>query len=575
MRPGEGNLGRLAVAIAWLAILVATAEAQNLDAESGRAAEGHLASEDSSEEPVMEVGEDSLSPQNGDVVIIPELKSIRLFTDAGESGDDRARAQAQALVDTRVQPGLKRYVGKPLTIAALIELRREAQRIFDRHSSALMRVLIPEQEISSGEVVLVAIAARVGEIEFTSESGQKGWRLSPGVTVDRQILIDDLDWLNRPSFSSASVLLSPGDRPGETDLRVSVPEVEKPWVVFSSWDNHGVDTLGNDRWSFGAAHLDLFDRNIELTYQFLGDSEFDRLRAHLATAILPIPAWHHEIRWLGYVAESEGEFDAGAEFGPLLLGGTSWQSSLEYRIPLPRAFHRRLRHELVGGFDAKGADSSLEFGVLDPLRSNTETYQFQLGYEGDWSDEWGSTRFDLSLFVSPGNWSPQNEDTAYEAARTGADSSYAYLLAGVDRGFDLPLGAQLAMELKAQVASTNLLPSEQLSLSGPWAVRGFAPSEWRADSGLVLRNELRAPAFAVLGAGDQWQPFGFVDLAWGESVAPLPDEEELSLGASGLGLKAEFGRFLSADFSYGWQIAENGFDDGETGRFQGRVTVRW
>lgn len=544
--------------------------AQNLDQ-----AESLRRPVERAEEPRTPTQGESLSdPENADVVLLDELKSIRLLTDEGVKGGAKAKAHVEKLIAKYVDPALEPYIGQPLTVSGLQEIKLIAQKIYDQRSSALIRVILPEQEISNGEVLLMVVAARVGKVDAAERRAQRLFRLQTGDVLDRQTVVDDLDWLSRPSRKTASVLLRSGENPGETDINLVVDK-EGPWRLFSSWDNYGVEILGKDRWTFGAAHSDLFGRDIEVLYQYLSDGAFDALEAHFATAIIPISALQHEIRWLGYLADSAFPVDLGTGFGEFDLGGESWQSSLEYRVPLPRIFQRKVRHELVLGFDAKGANTNIEFGRIFPLKTNTEIYQFQIGYEADWRDSLGLTQLDFALVTSPGNWNSQNSDAAFSTARLGADSTYTYLNFGINRSIDLPGRFQLYAEVDAQASSANLLPSEQLSLSGPWAVRGFRPSEIRSDSGVISRFELRAPALSVVKRGDLWQAFGFTDFAWGENDEPIFNERSIGLGSAGLGLRANIRKNLSTDLNYAWQIREQGFDDGEQGRFQARVSVFW
>ncbi|MCB1234719.1 MAG: ShlB/FhaC/HecB family hemolysin secretion/activation protein [Verrucomicrobiae bacterium] len=572
--PG-GGAAAFAVLLLPLWEFGGAAWAQNLDPRDGDA--------DSSSRrlPLSVIADDSrstepaLGAEETMVEILPELKAIRLLADAGEAGDAAARARMERLISEKVEPALSSYVGKPLTIGALLEIKATAQRIFDHHSVALTRVLLPEQEVSSGEILLVAVTARVGEIESDRPVERNAIRLGKGDALDRQTLVDDLDWLNRASRRSATALLTTGDEPGETNIRLGIDEIEKPWRLLAAWDNHGVEILGEERWTFGASHLDLFGAGIEAGYEYVTDSEFDRLAAHIAHATIPLPAWRHEVRWLGYLADSSAPFDLGAGREDLTLGGRSWQSSLEYRVPLARAFRRRVRHEAIVGFDAKGANTDIEFGFSEPFRTNTEIYQFKLGYEAGWTDKRGRTRASAYFLASPGGWNGQNDDAAFAAARFEADSSYSFAVFGLERTIDLPGGFVFDAEFSGQVATSNLLPSEQLSLSGPWAVRGFAPSEIRADDGCLARLELLAPPLAVGGRGLGWQPFGFFDAGWGRSVDPLDDEETLVLASGGLGVRGEFRNNISSEIHYAWQITEDGFDDPEMGRFEARVILRW
>ena len=56
---------------------------------------------------------------------------------------------------------------------------------------------------------------------------------------------------------------------------------------------------------------------------------------------------------------------------------------------------------------------------------------------------------------------------------------------------------------------------------------------------------------------------GFYDYGWGKNVHLLPDEpSSLTLGGIGLGIDYRLKRNLSLRGAYGWQVNQDGFDEG-------------
>jgi hemolysin activation/secretion protein len=125
------------------------------------------------------------------------------------------------------------------------------------------------------------------------------------------------------------------------------------------------------------------------------------------------------------------------------------------------------------------------------------------------------------------------------------------------------------------VASTNLLPSEQLGLGGYSSVRGYDPFAVRGDEGLMGSVELRTPGVPLLenlnisGLRDSLQLLAFYDFGVVRSVERLPDEpESISLQSIGLGLRYQLLTNLIARLDYGWQLQELPFaeEDDSDGR---------
>ena len=77
------------------------------------------------------------------------------------------------------------------------------------------------------------------------------------------------------------------------------------------------------------------------------------------------------------------------------------------------------------------------------------------------------------------------------------------------------------------------------------------------------------------GLIDRGRMFVFYDYAWGTNVNKLPDEPDVSLGGTGLGLDWRLEDYLSARIAYGWQVTQSGFDDDETGRWHFGVMARF
>ena len=145
-------------------------------------------------------------------------------------------------------------------------------------------------------------------------------------------------------------------------------------------------------------------------------------------------------------------------------------------------------------------------------------------------------------------------------------------------GFDLNVG------LTGQIASTNLLGTEQLVMGGATAVRGFGSSDLYADRGAVVRTEVATPPVGLLNLfgskanpdsesnsdevsvpgktqslQDQIRLIAFYDLGVGGSVDPLPGEEDYrTLQSCGVGLRYHVQQNLSINFDYGWQLSEVG-----------------
>ncbi|MGA0332865.1 MAG: ShlB/FhaC/HecB family hemolysin secretion/activation protein [Kiritimatiellia bacterium] len=155
-------------------------------------------------------------------------------------------------------------------------------------------------------------------------------------------------------------------------------------------------------------------------------------------------------------------------------------------------------------------------------------------------------------------------DDAFEAARAGAEATYLYGNLDLSRETRLPRGFSCTLQIEGQIASTNLLGSEAVSGGGFYSVRGYEEGEVIGDNGGVLRQELRLPALQPasnwFGAEtpDSLSLYAFQDAAYLWNTDELEGEEPFELASLGLGLDYQFGRVLTLQLAYGWQLTATG-----------------
>ena len=78
----------------------------------------------------------------------------------------------------------------------------------------------------------------------------------------------------------------------------------------------------------------------------------------------------------------------------------------------------------------------------------------------------------------------------------GASASYICDNVQVTRVTRLPYDLNWIVRLSGQLASTELLPSEQLGTGGTDSVRGYDPRVINGSQGVLASTELRSPCFS-------------------------------------------------------------------------------
>lgn len=515
-----------------------------------------------------------------DRVLTPALRGLVFVADAAAvkpSGvtEEGVDLTAVPLLDTPAfREKLAARLGKPLTLSGLKAITRDAVLALRAADRPVVDVIAPEQNISSGTVQILVAEGRLGEVRaegnrwFSSEKLTGEVRIAPGESIPGGALMDDLAWLNQNPFRRVDLVFARGAQPGETDVILRTQD-RRPWRVYAGYDDSGTPITDEERLFAGFNLGDVFKLGHQFNYQFTTSPDFVKMRAHSASYVVPLP-WRHTLTVFGSYAESQPDI-------PFFnLEGESWQTGLRYRAPLDS--FRGVEHALIAGVDFKRSDNNLAFGGTTVFAQSTDVAQLVLGYEAALADRFGSTSLGLTVALSPGGVGGRNDDADYTASRAGADARYAYARLALERTTLLPADVAWVTRGEAQVASTNLLGSEQLGFGGAASLRGYDEREVNGDGGFVLVNELRGPSFSLFKqAADRLTPLAFVDAGVAVIHDPLPGEERtVELLSAGVGLRYTLASNVIARADYGWQLRDSGLSPtGDNHRAHVSVTVAW
>lgn len=461
-------------------------------------------------------------------------------------------ARLPLLQDRRFVEAMADMLGQPLDAVAIGKLQARVNAYLQLSGQGLAYVSVPEQDASSGVVQVLVIQPRLGRLAiegavvFPESAYREAIRLQPGQVIDQRQLKEDLDWIRRSnSFRSAVVVAESGGQPGETDLTVRVTE-RRPWSFQVNASNTGTKNTRRERVGFGAIWGNAFGLGHIASYNLTANPELDNYVAHSLGYSVPLA--NRDI--LSFSA-TRADFEAMLP-APLDSTGYSFDFSANYERPLaPRGDYA---HSLAAGIDFKRSNSNVLFSNTPVFDNTTEILQFGLGYKGSMTDVYGRTAFNLGLKYSPGGMTDANKDMPFNTSRALAKANYHYATLVLDRLTYLPGGWSWSLNARLQLASENLLGSEQLAVVGSQGVRGFEEGKLYADRGLVLRNEL-GPAPFRFSEQFQARAYGFVDAARVSNVNRVAGERSSTGVASlGLGLHLSFRDRLTAHLDLGRRL---------------------
>ncbi len=514
------------------------------------------------------------------VLLLPALKGLRFVPDIKElvrNGVSQPGVSAGAglplLTDPAIRAKLAAFLGKPLHTHDLSQISQTILDWYRTHDLPVVDVAFPEQDINSGTVQGVVTVYRLGKVEvsgnhwFSSDVLSHEMQLKPGERLDFSELKDDLNRLNRNPFRSVNAILERSKTVGDTDVALHVQD-RLPLRVFASFDNDGVPSTGRDRYSAGFNWGNVFGLDQQFSYQFItspdlwrtrqrgaGHSNDPRFMAHSASYLVPLP-WGDVLNIFGTYVEQVP--DLGPNFDQV---GHSVQLSLRYERPLPAI--GALSQQIQLGFDYKRTDNNLDFGGTGIFASATNVEQFLAIYDATRPDGLGQTAIQNQLVVSPGGLSHGNTTAVFLASGVnGAKASYAYDNLQITRVTNLPWHLTSVVRLDGQLASAELLPSEQLGAGGTGSVRGYSTRTVNGSQGALLSLELRSPSYGPLAhlevpVLDSGQLLAFYDAGFVSNLhLQTGQARHATLQSVGVGARYSIDRYLDLRFDYGWQLTK-------------------
>jgi hemolysin activation/secretion protein len=490
---------------------------------------------------------------------------------ARATGIDTGDTTDGLLADPALAARLTPFLDKPASLDALNEIARQIVLFYRANNHPLVDVTVPQQKVSDGTVQILVTEFRAGTVTaagnewFSSKQLLSAIEVDPGDPIDNARLIRDVEWLNLNPFRQSDIVYRHGTAPGTTDILLQT-EDRLPLRVYAGYDNSGNVATGHDRWRVGFNWGDAFWADQQLSYQLTTSDNFWHGRetidgvhqdpnfvSHSLTWTVPLP-WRDRIEIFGVYQESvPGLTDFTAQ-------GISGQASIRY-IPTLGVLGTATQ-DLQFGYDFKVSNNNLEFGGVSLNKGGVETdiHQFVATYALTVPDALGSTSASGTLNWSPGNLSAGNSNAAFSASSSFARANYVYGLIELSRVTSLPEDLSLVARVRGQLASTSLLPSEQLGLGGASFLRGYDEYIASGDKGVLLSLELRSPVWKLAGA-DGLQLLTFFDYGSVhdqhtpiDPATNLPGSRGTELASTGLGLRYSLDRYVDLRLDYGFQL---------------------
>lgn len=493
------------------------------------------------------------------------------------------------------------FLGQPLSRKRISDIQAAIASAYRAAGYPFVSVTLPPQEVTGGVLTLRVVEFRTGAVQVSgAEPGAQAdiasrVRTAPGQRIAVDALEEDLDWLNRSPYRSVNGVFSPGDDLGLSTLTLEVTPL-KPWQVFGGWSNTGTHTTGFDRYfaGIGAALPGLPDSFV--SYQLTGSDNFwsdpgsvgsgpqqPSYYSQAGRLVLSTGARQNLEIVPSYVATRQNALGDAFAYDNETL-----EIPVYYRTALSNLVPGLYAGDLILGASAKTVSRTSYFTGENLGGASADLFELIAGWSVSRSDPYGTTGLDLKLIGNPGAVLGGNSDalwTTYSGGRV-TDVTYVYGTGALNRVTRLPIGFSWISNLSGTAAGQPLPDTEQLSLGGLFATRGYTLDDATVDTGVVWRNELRTPTFGLLSAhgvpraSDQLSPYAFLDMSWGRTyayeslVGPVP-QTDYGLAAVGLGADYVLNRAITATLVGGVALTDAIYTQAGDITFQARVYVSY
>ncbi|MFM0033348.1 ShlB/FhaC/HecB family hemolysin secretion/activation protein [Paraburkholderia strydomiana] len=142
---------------------------------------------------------------------------------------------------------LDHYKGQCVGKSGLDTLTKGLQKTILSRGYITTRVLLPEQDLSTGTLKVALVPGVIGKVRFADPATRGSWKSAfptrDGNVLNLRDLEQGLEQMKRVSSQDVSMQIVPTDIPGESDVVLDVKRT-KPWTVVASVDNSGTRATG-------------------------------------------------------------------------------------------------------------------------------------------------------------------------------------------------------------------------------------------------------------------------------------------------------------------------------------------
>ena len=386
---------------------------------------------------------------------------------------------------------LRTYEYKEYSLVGINNLLNSMNNELLRRGFSTTRIVVPEQNLSDGELQLILVEGRIGKIGFTDNSCKIYWKsvfpFREGDILNIREIEQGLEQMKRLLSQDVKVKLVPSNRDGYTDIILTVIQGDNVYGSVS-FDDSGLETTGKYQWyaNFGIDNPFFQQDNLRLGINLDGaNSGYEKgTREHNVFYSIPYgrhtfslgyqqSKYHQQMKVLPITFINSGKSDVTKFTWDYVLHRTAnMKTSMDFSI------RKRNSHTYINDMELpvqRLHATAVELGYGERIYIGKAMAYFRLGH-----------RFGVG-------WLGAQKDYDYESAPTTRYNMWLF-----DADFCQPFmfshrAAQFTCSLHGQWTQENrqLYGVDMLSIGNRYTVRGFSGKyTLMGSNGWFLRNEV-------------------------------------------------------------------------------------
>jgi hemolysin activation/secretion protein len=459
---------------------------------------------------------------------------------------------ARKLERKQVEKAVYPFLGPERTPEDVDAARAALEKAYHDQGWQSVSVIIPEQRVKRGVVVLEVVESTVGRLRVHGSRyhdlerlKRKAPSLTEGGVPNFNEVQRDIVALNQQAGLRVTPEIRPGVLPGTVDIDLNV---EDKLPLHGSIEVNNRYNSGTTHWrvSGGLSYSNLWQLGHTLGFNVQTAPERqDDAQVYSAFYMLPLPG---QERWNLVLQAMKQDSDISTLGGAAVVGrGEVVGLRLSRTLPSSSSYY----HSLSFGADYKSFEEDIVVAG-QTLSSPVTYYPLSLGYTAVQFAEKHATEFNAGItFSLRGQGADARE---FATKRFKADDGFFYFRGDLSHTRKLAGDFQLYGKIQGQAASAPLINNEQYAGGGLSNARGYLESAALGDNAAFGTLELRSPSLLPSSREDEheWRLYAFADAGRLTLHDPLPEQQSrYDFASVGLGSRFHLFKHLHGSLDAG------------------------